>query len=211
MVIATDDRRFSDISTGEEAGPGWRHGRSERGARAALVDQGIQGAMAEQGTGDTMVGPPPRTRPQPPPRPLRLEPCYPQKKFLGESRGWFRLALWRSGHLGALWRCRHSKALSRGWHWSVLWAGVSGGQRAWFSGLREPRTAVLISPWTAGMREPRTAAGSLSPRTAGWRELRTAFFLGLRTRVALGMIRGYLGRGRRSEPLVQYVKVLSVG
>ncbi len=95
--------------------------------------------------------------PQPPPRPLWLEPYYPTppKKILGGSRGWFGLALWRRGHLGALWRrghwrsgpwrnghwrnghwrSGHLRALARSgfWNWRVLRACVTGGRRAWGS------------------------------------------------------------------------------
>ncbi len=53
----------------------------ERGARAAVADQGARVAMAEQGISEAMAGPPPRTWPQPPPRPLRLQPYYPPPKF----------------------------------------------------------------------------------------------------------------------------------
>ncbi len=47
-----------------------------------MEEQGARAAMAELGA---MASPPPRPRPQPPP--LRLVPYYPQKNFLGGSRG----------------------------------------------------------------------------------------------------------------------------
>ncbi len=87
----------------------------------------------------------------------------PPKKWLGGSRGWFSLALWKSGDLGALWRSGHwggtlkeralegtveelalegaveelaQQSVFEGLHWSVLWAWVSVSQHAWVSGGR---------------------------------------------------------------------------
>ncbi len=99
------------------AGQGTRVDIAGRRTRAAMVDPGTREAMAGQGTGAAIASPPPRTWPQPLPRPLRLEPFYPQRKILGGSWGWFGLALGRRGHLGALWRCGHLRTVPRSGLW----------------------------------------------------------------------------------------------
>uniref|UniRef100_A0A672TDU6 Barttin CLCNK type accessory subunit beta n=1 Tax=Sinocyclocheilus grahami TaxID=75366 RepID=A0A672TDU6_SINGR len=53
---------------------GTREAMAEQGTREAKADPEHREATAEQGTREAMVEQTPRLRPQPPPRPLRLEP-----------------------------------------------------------------------------------------------------------------------------------------
>ncbi len=115
--MGTQDWHFSPLPKGTSRAI--HHPKAEGGW--AMVDPGTRAGMAGQGTRATVASPPPRTWPQPLPRPLRLEPFYPQKKFLGGSWGWFGLALGRRGHLGALWRCGHLRTVPRSGLWRALW------------------------------------------------------------------------------------------
>ncbi len=116
---------------------------AERGARAAMSDQGAWVAMGIRELGRLWWETTSEAEAEVPtpasPSGALLPP--PKKKFLGESRGsighlgalWKRGllgALWKHGLLGLLWRRRHSIALLRGWHWrapsrSGLWRALS--------------------------------------------------------------------------------------
>ncbi len=76
-------RKLTSRDTKTEQEQGARPAMADPGTRAAMANPGTRAVMAEQWAWAAMAGPPPIPRPQPPPRPLRQDPYYPPKIFLG--------------------------------------------------------------------------------------------------------------------------------